>query len=406
VPARERRENRDAADRERGFTIMKWSSALSAGLVVATSLAHGQSVYPTGTTIWDKTATQDGFTIFCGADGVCRMIDMDGTVVNTWTSPIPGFDLNYIDPIAPGHITAFLKPAGAAGPSLTIAELDYGDALVWFYNLPKGAPPGSTFHHDSERLQNGNTIIIGSQPIVAPWISPLPIQDDLLIEVDPAGKLVWSWFLREHVGEFGFDDEAKALIAKQGGDWAHMNSVYVIPPNHHTDPALAEGNLIVSLRYTNTIFIIEKATGSIVWKIGPGDHITFGQHAPHMIPPGLPGAGNLLVFDNGSGTGYPLRKRAPGYSRIQEIDPETKKPVWIYDASQSGQNIRDFWSDVTGNAQRLANGNTLIDMGGRGRLFEVDANGRIVWEYMSPYTDANGLRVVFRAYRVDYSWNK
>jgi hypothetical protein len=24
-----------------------------------------------------------------------------------------------------------------------------------------------------------------------------------------------------------------------------------------------------------------------------------GQHNPHIIPEGLPGAGNLLVFDNG-----------------------------------------------------------------------------------------------------------
>ena len=382
------------------------SSTLAASLLVVSSLAHGQSVYPTGTTIWDKTATNDGFTIFCGGDGVCRMIDMDGTVVNTWTSPVPGFVLDSIDPIAPGHITAFLRPAGAAGPNVTMAELDYGGTLVWFYNIPKNAPPGSTFTHDSERLPNGNTIIIGSEPVLAPWISPKIIQDDQLYEVDPVGNLVWHWYLRDHVKEFGFDSEARALIAQQGGDWAHMNSLYVIPPNSHSQPEFAAGNLIVSLRYTNTIFIIEKATGSVVWRIGPDNHITFGQHSPHMIPLGLPGAGNLLVFDNGSGTGYPLKRRAPGYSRIQEIDPVTKKAVWIYDSSQSGQNIRDFWSDITGNAQRLANGNTMIDMGARGRLFEIDANGRIVWEYMSPYTDGIGNQVVFRGYRVDYSWNK
>ena len=29
-----------------------------------------------------------------------------------------------------------------------------------------------------------------------------------------------------------------------------------------------------------------------------------GQHNPHIIPKGLPGAGNLLVFDNGGASGY------------------------------------------------------------------------------------------------------
>ena len=29
-----------------------------------------------------------------------------------------------------------------------------------------------------------------------------------------------------------------------------------------------------------------------------------GQHNPHIIPKGLHGAGNLLVFDNGGASGY------------------------------------------------------------------------------------------------------
>ena len=49
---------------------------------------------------------------------------------------------------------------------------------------------------------------------------------------------------------------------------------------------------------------------------------------------------------------------------------------------------------------RLPNGNTLICSGVKGRLFEVDVAGTIVWEYMSPF----GNRTVYRAYRVDYSW--
>lgn len=55
-------------------------------------------------------------------------------------------------------------------------------------------------------------------------------------------------------------------------------------------------------------------TGKIVWKIGPNwndediKHIDFiiGPHHAHLIPQGLPGAGNILVFDNGGWGGYGL----------------------------------------------------------------------------------------------------
>jgi hypothetical protein len=57
---------------------------------------------------------------------------------------------------------------------------------------------------------------------------------------------------------------------------------------------------------------------------------------------------------------------------------------------------------------RLWSGNTLITAGPQGRLFEVDPDGKIVWEYWSPYgpnTESEGAAAqnpyaVFRAVRV------
>lgn len=367
------------------------------------STAHSQTVYPTGTTIWDPTLTYDGYTLFAGADGVVYLIDMDGSVAKAWPSPIPGFFLFAVDPVAPGHVLAYIRPTPVAA-SRAVGELDFNGNLVWSYELKNNVPASASLHHDSERLANGNTLLLGVQEILVPQISSIPLKDDLILEIDPAGNIVWQWYTYEHVGEFGFSPEARELIFAQGGDWAHANSISEIPANNHTDPAFAPGNIIVSQRFTNTIFIIEKSTGDVVWKVGPEDHVTFGQHYPLMIPPGLPGEGNILVFDNGSGTGYPLRVRAPGYSRIQEIDPVTKLPVWTYTAAMSGQNVRDFWSDIVSGAQRLPNGNTLICQGARGRLFEVTSTGQIVWEYMAPYQAPSSSRLVFRAYRLDYSW--
>ena len=81
---------------------------------------------------------------------------------------------------------------------------------------------------------------------------------------------------------------------------------------------------------------------------------------------------------------------------------------WQYKAP----NPTDFYSRNISGAQRLANGNTLICSGAGGRLFEVTEQGAIVWEYISPITQAGPLmqgqspgggpmngNPVFRAYR-------
>jgi len=162
--------------------------------------------------------------------------------------------------------------------------------------------------------------------------------------------------------------------------------------------------------------------GRIVWRMGPDYRESaatkaigqiIGQHHPHIIPKGLPGAGNLLVFDNGGASGYgESAPAAPdgvgivsrGSSRVLEIDPVALKKVWEY--SIAGTESFRFFSHYVSSAQRLVNGNTLITEGADGRLFEITPAREIVWEYVSPYfTDgANATNRVYRAYRLPYSW--
>ena len=124
----------------------------------------------------------------------------------------------------------------------------------------------------------------------------------------------------------------------------------------------------------------------------PLDQIS-GQHNPHFIADGLPGAGNLLVFDNQGGADYPP---APlgiyAGSRVLEIDPVTEQIVWQYTAEDSGRPPWTFFSSFVSNAQRLPNGNTLITEGMHGRIFQVTPSGQVVWEYLTPYEDYRGRR--------------
>ena len=104
--------------------------------------------------------------------------------------------------------------------------------------------------------------------------------------------------------------------------------------------------------------------------------------------------GNILIFDNGV---HRLDDPLP-FSRVIEINPATNKIGWTY----QDRPVSNFFLPRMCNAQRLPNGNTLINEASFGRFFEVTRDGEIVWEYVnlffgeSPHAETNA---VFRALR-------
>jgi hypothetical protein len=93
-----------------------------------------------------------------------------------------------------------------------------------------------------------------------------------------------------------------------------------------------------------------------------------------MIEKGLPGAGNILVFDNGASPQKDLAHC--GCSYVLEVDPTTEEVVWVYDKGDR------FYSRFTANCQRLPNGNTLVLESLSRRLFEVTPEKELVWEHV------------------------
>ncbi len=139
----------------------------------------------------------------------------------------------------------------------------------------------------------------------------------------------------------------------------------------------------------------------------PSDQRLFGPHDGRWIPDGYPGAGHLLVFNNGLGS--PRRSssvieidppRADGQYRSPPLAPFGPiSPAWTY-PPPGGQS---FYADFISGAHRLPNGNTFITAGPEGRFFEVTAEGETVWEYRNPYSGTapnpagDPARSVFRA---------
>ena len=189
----------------------------------------------------------------------------------------------------------------------------------------------------------------------------------------------------------------------------HINCVSVLGENKWYDAGderFHPDNLIFDARNANILAIISKKTGEVVWQIGPDFSKTkelrklgwiIGQHHFHMIPKGLPGEGNLLVFDNGGEGGYgsPNPSSVTGnnnahrdYSRVLEFDPITLEIIWQYTPVEAGSflftDASKFYSSYISAAQRLPNGNTLITEGSDGRIIEVTPEHEIVREYINP----------------------
>ncbi len=289
-------------------------------------------------------------------------------------------------------------------------------------------------HHDWARLPNGNTAVLANLVHAVPGFKLPQVLDDVVYEVNPAGEVVWSWIASEHLSELGFTPEQLKLVRNaDDADYLHVNNLKVIGPNRWYaagDQRFHPDNLIFDARNANFIAIIERQTGKVVWNLGPNyaanggeqrsrkvprpvDQIS-GQHDAHIIPEGLPGAGNLLVFDNQGQAGYPPAVLPiTGGSRVLEIDPIKKEIVWQYSGEDSGGPSWSFRSTHISAARRLPNGNTFIDEGQSGRLFQVTSTGDIVWEYVNPFGRAGKdplsgrptyNRQLYRGQPVPYDW--
>ncbi|MEJ6548240.1 aryl-sulfate sulfotransferase [Corynebacterium sp. USCH3] len=406
----------------------------------------------TGVSVQEPDHVEGDYVLFAAPDGVTRLIDHHGDVVHRWEHP--GVPSRIIDPALVdgelGRVGLQLsdlpsedEPRGGIYPNRTVGELSWDGEVRWEWGTE--APGGAARqNHDWTLLDNGNRLYLVTVPRVVPFLGNHTVGDQGLYEVDASGQLVWQWLLGDHLDELGLSEEGLEDLratSRRHADtpwgYAEINTASVIGPNrlHDGDPTspFTPGNVIISSRKANVIAVVDRVNGSdaVLWRLGPsfdsapGDHHErilqrrvprpldqiSGQHNPHIIAEDLPGAGNLLIFDNQGGAGYPPVALGiyPG-SRVLEVDPLTRQIVWQYTAEDSGRQPWEFFSAFVSNAQRLPNGNTLVTEGMHGRIFQVTPTGRIVWEYVSPYSgpaapgSSTESFLVYRAQHVPAAW--
>ncbi|MFJ7207149.1 aryl-sulfate sulfotransferase [Streptomyces sp. NPDC098789] len=347
----------------------------------------------TGLIALDPDAAFEGHTLYAPltGGGEVYLVNLRGETVHTWKLPHrPGRHAR----ILPGGLLAYN------------GVLPDEDALFPMWHKYRGgvmgvhAPDGTVLrehrdplqHHDAHHLDDGGILYTALEPLTGREAAAVrggaagseadgTVWADTIKQVDAAGNEVWSWRAAEHL-----DRDAYPLHPDYAREhWPLINSV--VP--------LADGNVLASLRSASAVVIISQETGEVLWRTEPGT--VSQQHQPTELADG-----NLLVFDNGvfrPGHDVP-------YSRVIEIDRGSGKVVWEYHDPAK----ESFFAPFMGAAQRLPNGNTLITDSPAGRLFEVTAEGVLVWEFVVPQfggyeeSEVRALfpaepNAVFRAYR-------
>ena len=365
------------------------------------------------------------------------LIDKNGTINHTWSSAYQPFTEAYW--LGNGTI---LRPIISGGGG--IQKILWDGTLAWDYRYTIA---GCTCHHDIQYLPNGNVLMIvwvtkTRNQAIAEGRNPSAIQGstftpDRIIEVKPtgptSGDIVWEWNVWDHLiqdydsskNNYGVVGDHPELIDINFGDdfvndWLHTNSVDYNPEYDQ---------LLIDVHNFDEVWVIDHSTtteeaadhtgghyghgGDLLYRWGnpeayrtgtSSDKKLYGQHDASWIKPGFPGAGHILIFNNG------LNRPGGQYSSVDEFAPPVdadgyyylepgsaygpEAQTWIYTANPP----TSFYSNVFGGATRLKDGDTLICNGIPGKFLEVTPDKTTVWQYTNPYPNPSQNWV----FKIDY----
>ena len=292
--------------------------------------------------------------------------------------------------------------------------IDFNDTITWEF---KYASKNFLSHHESVFLPNGDLLMLSWERVSEKeaHMHGVNMEGDIfpekIIQIDTATKeIVWQWRSWDHIVQdhdatklsYGDILENKELIninyaLRKNGDIMHANGVFY---------DATRDVLFVSINHYSEVWVIDHQynvaetageLGDLLFRLGNpraykdtvASVFLDRTHTPNLIPEGYPGAGNLLLFNNGLKAKKSVVYEFDIPEKLTIEDIEKADLIWSF----SDKNLS--YGRISG-AYRLSNGNTLICEGDYG-FWEITDQKEIVWQYKDVST------TFWRGYPIDQS---
>ncbi|MGY6214620.1 hypothetical protein ACW73L_05590 [Methylolobus aquaticus] len=408
------------------------------------------------------TRAYEGYNLYKPLGGTeIYLLNNAGNPVHQWT--IPDDLLPKPEGVRPGG-EVFLRKNGelVLTADWGIAALDKDSNIAWKIDSRTLGPDRWYGHHEVVELPNGNLLLPGyiektraeaetaGFPVALTDACPRPpapilekLRVDNLWEVAPINrkigfksgwKVVWRWNTWDHMynsatqepnrhrADIAYVDPAEGVCGNfiQGAwTFGRYNAIAFNAERNEIALSASLQNEVRIISHALTTDQARTTAGDFLYRWGNpyaynagqpfvsssdrGDQQLSFQHRVLWIPKGFPGAGNLLIFNNGTdwGESSVIEVKTPigAFGSYRQPFPGLaygpRKPIWQYAEPVQGEPPRPpFVAPFISSAQRLANGNTLINNGPYGYFFEITHKGEKVWEYLDVNSGASQGDVV------------
>ena len=293
--------------------------------------------------------------------------------------------------------------------SLIGCEFSLDDSMIWTEPINLEVVQDEAFiQHETIKLPNGNYMgfvpIIEKHPVptytnFSQKNEPFSWEDECelyieynsnynwkgekIIEWDKnTGEIVWEWSVFDHYNLDDFDYLAghweSACNTSASFDWIHFNALVFDK---------FENALYVSSRHLDRISKIDYNTKEIIWNIGIpwlGDDIVMpdtlfsGQHSLQLLA-----NGNIVTLDNGIHSQFMNTDINAPISRAIELEIIENNGTFSANTVWSHTLPYDLYGALSGNVQKLENGNYLINTIGNvdgAYSIEVTSKNEIAWK--------------------------
>lgn len=393
-------------------TVLDESKSQVADTLQQFGLKRPSYYYETGATsggvLQNTGSAEPGLTLVTSVNAERRLeakiVALDGAPVQTWQ-----IDWFALWPDAT-HVPEIFIPKQQPGTHIHGAVvMDNGDLVFNFeyQGLMRLDVCGDTVwrlpyqtHHSIDRDENtGNLWVSGrifhDEPSPAFPNHMPPFAEPTVLEVSPDGEILSEISVIKLLEKNDLDgllymddfDDIQRGRAKTTGDTLHLNDIEVFPEELRPG-RFKPGDLMLSLRNIHTVLVFDPETEEITYRQTGG---FVGQHDPDFID-----GDRISVFDNAVASG----EDAPHESRVvilsgTETENDAKPDVYYKGSAEA-----PFYTEVMGKHQWLQNGNLLLTESTKGRAFELDPEGEIVWEHVNLVDDEGWVGLVDEAQRL------